>query len=269
MGWLPILFISGLVASATLWYLYFARYGANRNGAIYHIFERLGRLRYEGLNNELFDIMKEKGLREEDQFEDVIARSQVIDLEEETRFDRLVHLAAERLSPRLNMQIDQAVAEVMKSSRTGATPVAEGVALLQFCIPDLPDPELVLVRGMQGLHATYHDPVLDTREEIVVHAVFFLVSPADTPALHLRTLARIAERTDDDHFGLIWDAAVDEHALRDISLRNDRYVNLQVLRDSPTGVMIGKPCLNSICPADAGSCGFDSSTRSSYPRAIP
>ncbi len=243
MGWPAILFIAGFMVAGTLWYFYYARFRADRNGAIYHIFERLGRLRHQGLDQELRGILKEKGLRDEDQFEDVIARSQVIELEEETGFDRLVHMAAERLAPRLGMPVERIVDEVLKGSRMGATPVAGGVALPHFRVPGLPNPELVLVRGMQGVHVSYRDPVTERQEEIVVHAVFFLVSPAEHPAVHLRILARIAERADDDNFDLIWDAAVDEHALRDIFLRNDRYVTLPVLHDTPAGVMIGKRVL--------------------------
>ncbi len=57
MGWPAILFIAGFVAAGTLWYFYYARFKADRNGAIYHIFERLGRSRYQGLDRELRGIL--------------------------------------------------------------------------------------------------------------------------------------------------------------------------------------------------------------------
>ena len=240
MGWPAILFIVGFIAAGTLWYIYYARFRADRNGAIYHIFERLGRSRYQGLDHELRGILKEKGLRDEDPFEEVIARSQVIDLEEETGFDRLVRMSAERLAPRLDMPAEEIVEELLKGSRMGATPVAGNVALPHFRVPGLAQPELMLIRGFGGIHVSYRDPVTDSPEEIVVHAVFVLVSPAENPAIHLRILARIAERADRDNFNLIWEAAVDAHALRDIFLRHDRYLTVPVLHDTPAAVMIGR-----------------------------
>lgn len=240
MGWTAILFIVGFIAAGTLWYFYYARFRADRNGAIYHIFERLGRLRYQGLDQELRGILKEKGLRDEDPFEDVIARSQVIDLEEEISYDRLVGMSAERLAPRLAMPLDQIVDELHKGSRVGATPVSGNVALPHFRVSGLAQPELILIRGFGGIHVSYRDPVTESREDIVTHAVFVLVSPAENPAIHLRILARLAERADSDNFSLVWDAAVDAHSLRDIFLRHDRYLTMPVLNESPTAGMIGR-----------------------------
>ncbi len=240
MGWPAILFIAGFMVAGTLWYFYYARFRADRNGAIYHIFERLGRLRYQGLDRELRGILKEKGLRDEDPFEDVIARSQVIDLEEEISYDRLVSMSAEHLAPRLSMPFDEIVDELHKGSRVGATPVSGDVALPHFRVPGLAWPELILIRGFGGIHVSFRDPVSESREDIVVHAVFVLASPVENPAIHLRILARLAERADSDNFSLVWEAAVDAHALRDLFLRHDRYLTVPVLNESPTAAMIGR-----------------------------
>ena len=248
MGWPAILFIVGFIAAGTLWYFYYARFRADRNGAIYHIFERLGRLRYQGLDQELRGILKEKGLRDEDPFEEVIARSQVIDMEEEISFDRLIRMSAERLEPRLDMPADDIVVELLKGSRMGATPVAGNVAIPHFRVSGLGQPELILIRGFGGIHVSYRDPVTESSEDIVVQAVFVLVSPAENPAIHLRILARLAERADNDNFSLIWDAAVDAHALRDIFLRHDRYITVPVLNESPTVDMIGRRLLEMDFP---------------------
>ncbi|RME03293.1 MAG: amino acid permease, partial [Deltaproteobacteria bacterium] len=60
MGWTPMLFSVGLFGVGTAWYFSYARSRVIRDGAIYHIFERLGRQRYEGLDLELRTILKEK-----------------------------------------------------------------------------------------------------------------------------------------------------------------------------------------------------------------
>ena len=239
MGWLSILFTTGLVATGSLWYFYYARFRADRNGAIYHIFERLGRLRHEGLDTEMRDILKEKGLRDEDPFEDMITRCQAVDLEKEVEFERVATEASERLSTRIGLSVSEISERFSTGSRAGGTPVAKGVMLRHFRIPDLALPELVLIRAFEGVRVPYRNPVTGTRDSDEIHAFFFLVSPLENPALHLRMLARIAERADSENFGQVWTAAVDEHALRDIFLRHDRYLTVPVLPQSPANVLIG------------------------------
>ena len=79
MGILPSLFTGGLITFGAMWYNYYARERVDREGAIYHVFERLGRQRDTGLDRELRQIMKEKGLREADPFEEVVTAAAIID----------------------------------------------------------------------------------------------------------------------------------------------------------------------------------------------
>ena len=48
MGWLSYLFSLGLILIGTIWYFKFARDKVNRDGAIYHMFERWGQRRHTG-----------------------------------------------------------------------------------------------------------------------------------------------------------------------------------------------------------------------------
>lgn len=248
MGWPAILFIVGFIAAGTLWYFYYARFRADRNGAIYHIFERLGRLRYQGLDRELRGILKEKGLRDEDPFEDMITQCQPVDLEEEVEFDRVTAVAAEKLSPRLVRSIGEINDRFIQKTGAGGTPVADGVMLRHFRMPDIALPELVLVRAFEGVRVNYQNSATGTLDSDDIYAFFFLVSPVENTALHLRILARIAERADDVNFGQVWLAAADEHALRDIFLRKDRYLIVPDLPQSPASGLIGMPISEMAIP---------------------
>ncbi|MDA0748224.1 MAG: APC family permease, partial [bacterium] len=129
MGWLPALFSTGLIVLGTGWYWYYARGKVVRDGAIYHIFERLGQRRYEGLDRELRGILKEKGLREDDPFEEVVARSLVIDLVAPAEFQDVAHQAAQWLSTHVPHTTEEIEKELMDGTQVGATPVTHGVAL--------------------------------------------------------------------------------------------------------------------------------------------
>ena len=78
MGIVPILFSLALFTVGTIWYVSYARGKVGRSGAIYHLFARLGEQRFEGLDRELRGIMKEKGVREEDPFDEVVTRAVVM-----------------------------------------------------------------------------------------------------------------------------------------------------------------------------------------------
>ena len=74
-----------------------------------------------------------------------------------------------------------------------------------------------------------------------IYAVFFLVSDEDNPSQHLRLLAQLAGRLDQDNFIDDWLSANHEQALKETLLRDDRYVSLHLLAHTPMGELIGKP----------------------------
>lgn len=239
MGWLAMAFCAALIVLGTAWYWYYAKNRVVRNGAIYHIFERLGQLRYHGLDHELREILKEKGLREEDPFEEIIMRSHVIDMPDPADFEEVVHLAADWLSSRIPHTREEIIHQFLQGTRMGATPVTHGVALPHFRSDGLDRPEMVFVRARRGVHITYVGVFSDDPEEATVNAIFFLVSPEDDPTQHLRILAQIAEHVDDEHFEQNWTAAADAHALKDILLRHERYLVLPVRHHTRAAPMIG------------------------------
>jgi uncharacterized protein with PhoU and TrkA domain len=74
----------------------------------------------------------------------------------------------------------------------------------------------------------------------MVHAAFFLLSPEEPAGLHLRTLASIASRIDEEPFLAAWRDAADEQALKEVLLHNDRFLSLNVVAEGPTAPLVGK-----------------------------
>lgn len=77
-------------------------------------------------------------------------------------------------------------------------------------------------------------------DEVQIQAIFFLVSPENNPAQHLRILARIAERVDEKSFPIEWEQARNESELRESLLHDDRFVTLPIRSYEPSGALIGK-----------------------------
>lgn len=250
MGFLPIAFSLGLIILATVWYFAYAREKVIRNGAIYHVFERLGQRRYQGLDSELRGILKEKGLRDEDPFDDIVMRSKSIEIETSVKFEYAVGLAADYLTTVIDETKEEIVKQFMEGTRIGATPVTHGFALPHFRSSHISQSELVLLRCKEGISIKLYDPISHKEEgEEIVNAVFFLVSPEDNPTMHLRILAQVAGRVDEDNFMHDWLAAENEMELKEILLHDDRFVSLCLKKGTSSEIMIGEQLQNIKLPS--------------------
>lgn len=229
LGLLSILFSSGLIILGFLWYWYYSKMRVARNGAIYHIFERLGRQRYDALDVELRGILKEKGLRKDDPFDDIIQKSIVLDINYKSDFESIVEKVSEKLSYTLKLNAEEITARIMEGTRVGATPVTHSFALPHFRVDTIQHAEIVLVRSKPGITIEVFDPLTHEVEEIkTVHGLFFLASPENDPTQHLRILAKIAGRVDDEDFLNKWENALDEHDLKEALLYDEQFLSLQI-----------------------------------------
>jgi len=241
MGTLSIVFSAGLIILCIIWYYAYARRRVVRTGAIYHLFERLGRQRYEGLDSELRGILIEKGLRKTDPFEQIVSNAKVFDLEDEMQFDEVLNPVCDWLSALMPLTQEEIKNQFLEGTRVGATPVTHGIALPHFRLDKVKQTEMVLVRSKPGVHITLIDPLThEPEEEQIVNALFFLVSPENNPTQHLRILAQIAGRVDDDNFLFLWNKAETEQELKESLLRNERFVSLTIIKADKTGNLINK-----------------------------
>lgn len=228
MGWLPTVFSASVTAASLMWYFYYAKDKAERRGAVFHVFARLGEVRHEDLDTELRGILKEKGLRDDDPFDEIVLDAIVIDVEEVDDFDALIEQASVQLADRLKRPEALFVDGFKEGTATGATPVAKGVALPHMRLPDLVQPQMVLARTRREIRIHAGDVFGSPMTFDKIHAVFFLVSPEDDPSQHLRLLAQLAQRIDRDDFLPAWLEAQNEVRMREIFLRDERYISLQL-----------------------------------------
>ena len=241
MGWLPILFTLGFIAMGILWYYYYGRNRVVRDGAIYHIFARLGQRRFEGLDIELRSILKEKGLRDQDPFDAVVASSVLIDLADKTTFKEIVHLASEQLSKKVGKDVMTLEKLFLEGTQIGATPVSHGAALPHLRVHGLVHSELVIVRSRPGTLVEFDKNIFgEVDADRPINAFFFLASPDDNPGQHLRILAQIASHVDNDQFIEQWLAARNEQELKELLLREDRYISLVLQNGAKTEELIGR-----------------------------
>jgi amino acid transporter/mannitol/fructose-specific phosphotransferase system IIA component (Ntr-type) len=244
MGLMPILFAIGLVGLCLVWYFQYARDRVVRSGALLHWFERLGQGRFEGLDPELRGILKEKGVRAEDAFDEVVARAFTLELAEGETFEEATRRAAGRLAQRLPLGAEQLTEGFLHGTQTGATPVSHGTALPHLRVPGATAPEMLLARSLTGLTVEVGDQFTDKRHGTLIHAVFFLASPEENPGQHLRLLAGIAGRADDDDFMDAWLAAEEPVDFREAVLRDERFMSLFLSERGPSSELVGMALKN-------------------------
>jgi amino acid transporter/mannitol/fructose-specific phosphotransferase system IIA component (Ntr-type) len=241
MGEMAVLFSLGLVAVTVAWYVRYAHPRVERAGAIYHAMARLGERRHGGLDMELRGIVREKGLRAEDPFDEVVGRAQVLDLDAAPDLAAVVEQAAAELAGRVGIPAESLVAGLMEEVEAGFVPVAAGAALPHLRVPDLEHPELLLARVRAGLLLPPEDGAqVEPEGRRTVHAVLFLISPQDQPGQHLRLLGHLATHVDDPAFMDLWLAAENPLELRETLLREERSLTAWVRRGHPTGDWIGE-----------------------------
>jgi basic amino acid/polyamine antiporter, APA family len=246
LGWLPVLFTAGVTGASVAWYTYFARDRIERDGAIFHVFERLGKRRFGGLDRELRELMKEKGLRAQDPFDEIVAASVVLDYSTPVVLSDVVREAAARLASQLHVSARDLEEGLGHAVESGEAAISHGAALLHTRLLDRDGSALVIARCASGVRRRDATSELTGQADTTpVRAVFFLVSGEGNPGRHLRILAQLASRVEDETFLDAWLAARDEHELKEVLLRDERFLTLFVRVGTSTESMVGRT-VNSI-----------------------
>ncbi len=266
MGPMPMLFSAGLILVGVIWYFYYAKSRVERGGAIYHLFARLGQRQYAGLDRELRGILKEKGLRADDPYDQIVARASVINILDATTFEKVVHKASAKLAVHLPISAGQLADSILEGTRVGATPVSKGVALPHVRLPGLQHALMVLARIPRGVRIEIEQQLAVHGTDQAIYAVIFLISPDDDAALHLRILAQVAQHVDDEQFMPRWLANDDEHKLKEILIHEARYLSLVLSDQGPTAQLVGKPLRSLSLPDGCLVAIVDRAGETIFPR---
>lgn len=216
MGILAIAFTGMMVIGCVLWYQFYAAGNLERKGAIFHVHQRLGQQKYEGLEWELMSIIHDRTSDENLSYETLIARSAMLDL----RYGRydwahlgdvLTKTAQQRFELPESFDIEGALKD-----NWSFRPLADAVYLGFKTVPDAIPPELIVCR---------FGPQTQIEIEGVenAHTLLFLIVPAKPVGLDLRLAGHIAEVIQSDHFQERWLAATEERDMNSILMRDDHF----------------------------------------------
>ncbi len=240
MGWLALLFTTAVVLACIAWYFAYGRKRVSRGGAIYHVFEQLGRRVSRELDHELRRIVSEKGLRDEDPFEEVVAQAIVLDVSGSLQFESALEQASAAAAARLGLEQEAILNALMNEVALGLMPVSHGAAAPHLRLPGIEHPVLVMLRARSGIDAPVEDALTGVATSDKVVSLLLLVGGQTEPGVHLRMLAQIADRTDDEDFLPSWLAARGETELKEVLLRDDRFVHIAVTEGALSAELVGR-----------------------------
>lgn len=248
MGILAMVFTGMVILVGVAWYAYYVE-DVRREGAIFHLFERLGRRRHEELAHELQGILEEKRVSGDTAFSELVARAETVRLDEPTIYEKIVEEVSKRLATRLDLSVETLKHGFLDGTLHSAMSVRHGAALPYCQLDGITEQAMVMVHCPSGvcLDEEKSGDALDTSEP--VYALFFLVSPNSAESAHLRTLATLADRIDEDRFMAEWRAATDERAMKESLLHHERYITLDLLSDTKTENFIGRAVKDLNLPA--------------------
>ncbi len=240
MGILSIIFTIVVSVFGVIWYKYYASDKVDRQGAIFHVHARLGENKDQGLEVEMRGILKEKGLRSEDQYEEMISRAEVIDIKKDTDYSTLVSKVSDIFCEKLGKPETDLESVISEFDEQNIIPISSGVALNHARVPENISPEMVLVRIKGGMRTDNLGNLKSQKSGTEsLYAIIYLVSSQDDTGQHLRMLAQIAEKVGVSNFIERWNSAEDEGEMREILLRDERFIRLVLREEDETKKFIG------------------------------
>lgn len=255
MGILSVLFTLGLIIACIAYFHYYASKKVKRSGAIFHVHARLGKMQYEELEWEMRGILREKGLRKDDPYERAVGKSIVIEMQNAKQIEEITKQVSKKLSDRVELSTDTLIELFHDESSEGILPVGNKTGLKHIRIDSNIDTEIVLVRIKEGFRIDDENVAnlmdTDDSDDDELHALIYLVSSSKKSGQHLRILAHLAEMIDSAGFCTRWNDAKDEAELREILLRDERFINLTIYSKGNTGELIQKKVKDLDLPGES------------------
>jgi amino acid transporter/mannitol/fructose-specific phosphotransferase system IIA component (Ntr-type) len=247
MGWMAVLFTLLITIASVLWYYYYVREKVKREGAIFHWFALLGKYQYAELENEFMTILKEKGLREGDPFDETIIRARITSIEKDMDFETLVNNISETFATEMHVSRETLVNEFLTTSAIEPALIIPEVSILYARSEGIDHPSLHIVLSSRGIRKPVGKGGISSEDYIRIF--FFLVNPPSESRQQLRMLSRLIDIIErEDFVEEIFDHK-SHRKIKEYLLHNERYFTLRLLPNTRQADLIGKKLKDAKFPA--------------------
>lgn len=248
MGAGPIIFTLLTIVLTYLWYRFYVRPKVKREGAIYHWFALLGRNIHVELENEFMTILREKGLREDDQFNQTIVRAKIHHIGPEITFSELISQISSSFAESLKIDKKLIQSYFHKTSRIDSLLTVPEVSFHYIKLKDVEHPILHIALSEKGIPKTISKK--GEQSEELVKVFFFLVHTDKKPKLQLRILSGILDIAEKDHFIKDIFSFSNEQKIIEYLLHDKQYISFQLTQNANSARFINKKLMEIKLPPD-------------------
>ncbi len=248
MGWVPISLTVFIIFMAFLWYVFFVRDKVKREGAIFHWFALLGKYQHDDLENEFLTILREKGMRQGDPFNQTIVRAKITTVNEDVKFKDIVKIVSEASSIPISADKKLIRQEFLKTNPFDSALMIPEVMLLNAQIPNIVHPVLHIVLSEKGITQTTEKNNIKCKNTIKVF--FFLINDTEQTKQQLRMLTGIWDIAERDYFVQDILALKTERQIIEYLLHSKQYVTFKITKDSNSSELINKKLIEVKLPPD-------------------
>ena len=235
LGVFYVVFVVAIIAVAVVWYRLYVRSRVTHRAAMYGVFHRLGEQHDDGVDEELWGILQERGVDGDDPFDELLARAIVFDVEGKVDLDEILTRVATRIRGRLKEPMDGLDEGLSAAAARAVVPDGAPAVVHDLLRHDLTRPLIVLVRAKRGVRISsgrrFPGSTLPQDTGAAgprTQALLFLLSPEGRLTEHLRRLAQLVTTVEAETFEDEWRRAHDEQALLETLLRDERYASVTV-----------------------------------------
>jgi mannitol/fructose-specific phosphotransferase system IIA component (Ntr-type) len=168
----------------------------HRRGALFHVFERLGREVHRGLDTELLDILGEREAKELLEVDQLFTDAICVDVDG-VRAWNLIHSVSRSMAAESGLDGLQLADTIVEELRVGLTLNIGGSILAHRQCPEIKRSMLAIGHLKSPLRADNDELLRGAGVANDVSDLFVLVSPTNKPDHHYRLLAEIIRRLED------------------------------------------------------------------------
>jgi len=213
MGITQLVFVGLFISAGFGWYWLYARDRIWREYSLLHVIDRLrkGKTTSSLLENELQEILIKRDDVSETRFQEMVESCNIIDVEKYESPEKFLHLIAETLSDKLEINEKKLYALLHGRRKDSNVLVHPGIAIFSHVISGDDKFEILIVRSKKGISiAEGIDPI---------HAFFSIVATPDQQSFYLHVLMWFSQIAEHSDFEEEWIQAKDIMELRTLILK--------------------------------------------------
>ncbi len=179
-------------------YLFYGRKVKKREYALLHLLNRITdkRLLENTFEDELREILVNRDNIEQDNFDNLIKKAKIFDIEGPFDFEKLLNMVVKNIANEIDMTEEEIISRFLKRQEESNTAVSDFLAIPHIVIDGENKMFLTIVRSKEGIKFT--------ENENEVKAIFLLGGTKEKKVLHLKTIAALATLVGQTDFQLHW-----------------------------------------------------------------